>query len=170
MIKRLRKEERGDILVIFAVMFTVLIMIIALSTDVAILYARRARIYEIGNVMRRTRFTKGQEFFMNSDNPGEKYAEAFNDYAKKNGFKGRLKVTYDETKTVGAYNKREFNINMEFEEKVKTSVLKFIGIKEVPINVVINGSGHKIRDNIWRPNGYGYTKYTATYENGEKIQ
>lgn len=107
---------------------------------------------------------------MNSDNPGEKYAEAFNDYAKKNGFKGRLKVTYDETKTVGAYNKREFNINMEFEEKVKTSVLKFIGIKEVPINVVINGSGHKIRDNIWRPNGYGYTKYTATYENGQKIQ
>lgn len=170
MIKRLRKEERGDILVIFAVMFTVLIMIIALSTDVAILYARRARIYEIGNVMRRTRFTKGQEFFMNSDKPGEEYAKAFSDYATKNGFTGKLTVTYDETKTQNTYKRRDFDINMEFEEKVETSVLKFIGIKHVPIKVVIKGSGHKDRDNIWKPEGEDWKKYTATYKNGEKIQ
>ena len=168
MIKRLRKEERGDILVIFAVMFTVLIMIIALSTDVAILYARRARIYEIGNVMRRTRFTKGQEFFMNSDNPGKEYADAFNDYASKNGFTGELKVTYNEK--TSSYDKREFDINMEFEEKVETSVLKFIGIKEVPIKVVIKGAGHKDKSNIWKPQGEDWKKYTATYKNGEKIQ
>lgn len=168
MIKRLRKEERGDILVIFAVMFTVLIMIIALSTDVAILYARRARIYEIGNVMRRTRFTKGQEFFMNSDNPGKEYAEAFNDYAKKNGFNGELKVTYNEKETSNNYSRREFDINMEFDEKVETSVLKFVGIKEVPIKVVINGSGHKVRNNIWRPEGEDWKKYTAIYKNGQK--
>lgn len=167
MIKRLRKEERGDILVIFAVMFTVLIMIIALSTDVAILYARRARIYEIGNVMRRTRFTKGQEFFMNSDNPGKEYADAFNDYASKNGFNGELKVTYNEK--TSSYDKREFDINMEFEEKVETSVLKFVGIKEVPIKVVIKGSGHKDRSNIWKPKGEDWKKYTAIYKNGEKI-
>ncbi|MFM1564767.1 TadE/TadG family type IV pilus assembly protein [Helcococcus ovis] len=167
MIERLRKEERGDILVIFAVMFTVLIMIIALSTDVAILYARRARIYEIGNVMRRTRFTKGQEFFMNSDKPGEEYAKTFSDYATKNGFNGKLTVTYDEYEST--YEKRNFKINMEFEEKVETSVLKFIGIKEVPIKVVIKGAGHIDKSNIWKPQGEDWKKYTAIYENGKQI-
>lgn len=106
---------------------------------------------------------------MNSDNPGKEYADAFSDYAKKNGFTGKLKVTYDETKIVNTYNRREFQIKMEFDEEVETSVLKFIGITKVPIKVVIDGSGHKQRDNIWRPQGEDWKKYTATYENGQKI-
>ncbi|MFM1602635.1 hypothetical protein EQF91_05375 [Helcococcus ovis] len=105
---------------------------------------------------------------MNSDNPGEKYAEAFSDYASKNGFNGILKVIYNEDETT--YNRRSFKINMEFEEKVKTSVLKFIGIDEVPIKVTINGAGHKDKPNIWSPEGNDWKKYTAIYKNGQKIQ
>ncbi|MFM1533714.1 hypothetical protein ABGF38_00715 [Helcococcus ovis] len=105
---------------------------------------------------------------MNSDKPGEEYAKVFNDYAKKNGFNGRLIVTYDE-RLYNSYNRREFKIKMEFEENVKTSLLKFVGISEVPIKVVIDGAGHKQRDFIWKPRIQGYQYYTATYENGKKI-
>lgn len=173
MIKRLQKEERGDILVIFSVLFTVLILVITLSADVAVLYARRAKIYEIGHVMRSTRFTKGQEFFMNSDNPGKEYANVFYEYAKLNGFVGKFTLTYREDDP-RVYNdiKRRFDINMEFEEYVDTIMLKYIGIPKMLIKVNIKGAGTKeIKGSIpiWRPSGDSYRNYTATYENGKKI-
>lgn len=172
MIEKLQKEERGDLLVIFAVLFSVLILVIALSADFAVLYARRAKIYEIGHVMRSTRFTKGQEYFMNNDNPGREYAEVFNKYAKLNGFNGKFKVTYNEDPIGYDEKKRRFDIDMEFEENVETIMLKYIGISQVPIKVLIKGRGNKeIKGSlpIWRPNNHYYRNYEAVFEKGNKI-
>lgn len=166
---KFKREENGGMMVLFACMFSVLILFLSFATDLAMMYGRRARMYEIGHVMRQARFTKDQNtfsLFLNSDNPGREYGRVFNEYARKNGFKGKITVTYDEEHpSKFGYQRREFRLNMKLEEVYDTTTLKIIGIDKVPIVVNIKGYGHKTQGSgpIWYPNNSTFTHNEEVY-------
>ena len=155
-INKISNSEKGDLMIMFAFMFTILVIFLSFAVDLGMMYMQRLKMYEIGHIMRETRFTKNQhitEVYMNSEYPGEKFAQNFVDYARKNGFKGGITVTYREAhpSSIPA-NRRDYKIDMLLEEKYKTTALGVIGIKEVPISVKIEGSGtREYGYEIWRP-------------------
>jgi hypothetical protein len=170
-LSKFKNEERGDILVLTAAMFTVFMLFLSVATDLAMAYNKRAKMYEIGHVMRQTRFTKDQDTlsrFMNVEEPGKEYAKGFNEYARKNGFKGKITVTYNETHPQAfGYSKRQFTIDMKLEDVYETMILRVVNINELPITVVIRGSGHKWhggKSKIWYPkDNPNFTHYETTF-------
>ena len=167
--KEASKNERGDVLILFALLFTVMVLFLAFAVDLGMMYTRRLKMYEMGHIMRETRFTKNQDttgVFLNSENPGKEYADNFNEYARKNGFKGEITVEYNETHPSNFnYKKRQYTINMRLKEVYKPKILGLINIKEVPIVVEIKGSGFKeYGGTVWYPkNNPNFTRYVRTF-------
>lgn len=168
-LKRIKKDEKGDILILYALLFVVIMGFLSFAVDLGLMYMHRMRMYEIGNVMRQTRFTKNQYTnltFLNSENPGERYANIFNEYARKNGFKGSIRVRYDEKHPYyNNWKKREYKIDMWLEDVYETTTLRALNINSVPIKVHIAGYGHSEQSGtIWAPkNNKNFTYYETTF-------
>jgi len=170
-LSKFKNEERGDILVLTAAMFTVFMLFLAVSTDIAMAYSKRAKMYEMGHVMRQTRFTKDVDTtsrFLNSNEPGKEYAKSFNEYARKNGFKGKITVTYNEIHPKAfEYKKREYTIDMKLEDVYETTMLRVVNINTLPITVIIRGSGYKWhggQSKVWYPkDNPNFTHYETVF-------
>lgn len=163
-IKKFLKNEKGDILIIFALIFTLFLGFLAFVVDIGMMYLYRARMLEIAHIMRDTRFTKNThitELIYNSNTPGKYLADMLSDYARKNGFRGKITITFEED--VPTTNKRNYTIKIELEDEYKTTVLRALGINEMNVKITVNGSAWKEGTNIWYPNGSSWRYYQKVF-------
>lgn len=163
--KKILKNEKGDIIVLSAFLFVILIGFLALIIDVGMMFAYRGKMYEIANVMRDTRFTKNitiGDVTMSSTNPGEYFAGMLSSYARKNGFKGEIKIIYKEK--MPKQNKREYKITIILKDKYRPKFLSLFGYKEMEVGIKLDGSGHSERSNIYYPwEDFSWMDYEKTY-------
>lgn len=166
-LRKFKNNEKGDIILLYGLLFTFMVGFLSVSVDLGMMYIHRMRMLEIGNIMRETRFTKNQatnSTFLNSYEPGKLYAHVFNEYARKNGFKGKVAVRYNESPP--QKHRREYKLDMWLEDTYHTTTLRVIGIKELPIKVHIAGYGFSEQGSIWYPPG---TAFMYHYQEFPKI-
>ncbi|MCI6272924.1 MAG: hypothetical protein MR601_08270 [Erysipelotrichaceae bacterium] len=152
MIKKILKDEKGDILILSTAVFIVLLGFISLSIDIGLAYMYRNKILEIANVMRDTRFTKDAnqtEVLSNNMNPGDYMADLMAEYARKNNFKGKVTINFHEHTTHST--ERRYDVTITMESVYKTTTLNVFNIKELPIKVVVKGYGYKNGSDLWNP-------------------
>ena len=152
--KKMLKEEKGDIAILFALMFTVLVGFISLAVDFGAMYYERSQMMEIGQIIRDARFTEGgpiSELALNSETPGPVFLQEFSRYAALNNFHGTIEVDYKE-QYLPSINTRRYSIDLTLsKEYTPVGLLTMIKSDPIPIKVKIEGSGHRAGYNIWLP-------------------
>lgn len=148
--KRYFSEERGNIAVLFAFVFIVLVGMAAMATDVGLLAIKRARLMEIGQIMRDARFEQYQMIW-EADDPAKKFDEIVREYGIKNGLRNdQIKTEY--IKVADRWDYRECKVNMIFTDTYKCTTLRLFGLDEVPIKVTITGSAYESNTGgVWSP-------------------
>lgn len=148
--RKLFNNERGNIAVISAFVFVALVGIAALATDIGLLAIKRARLMEIGQIMRDARFEQYQMIW-EADDPAKAFDKIVREYGEKNGLRdNQIKTKYIAKKN--DWNYRECEVYMYFTDTYKCTTLRIFGLDEVPINVTITGYAYENNDNgVWRP-------------------
>ncbi|MBE6829895.1 MAG: hypothetical protein E7519_06765 [Ruminococcaceae bacterium] len=143
-------EERGDILILFALTLVFLVGMVALSTDVGLLAVRRAHLMEVGQVMRDARLEQS-EMIWNANDPGATFDQFVRDYGIKNGLRSdQIKTTYKVVEN--SANRRECAVTMTLHDTYECTTLRLFGFDQVPITVKIDGSAYKYDNNgVWGP-------------------
>ena len=148
---KILKKENGDILVLFAGLFILIVFCLALVIDVGMIYLRRNQMQDICQVIRKDRFTY-EDTVRYSDNPAEDCFKNIYNSATKNGFNGNVKVYFNEKEP--QCNKRSYKTRTVLTEKYKFTVARILGFDETNIEVFIDVDetyGEGRADMIWHP-------------------
>lgn len=144
-----KKNESGDIIILFAGTLILLIVFLGLSTDVILAFNKRDRLIEIGNLMKDARFDLGEELW-NSNYPESTLREITLDIAAKNGLNSeQVDVKWIPTRENETL--RAADVKITLTDKYECTVLKMLGINELPIKVKIDGEQFKSGTRIWSP-------------------
>ena len=145
------KKENGNIAILFALMFTVIMSFLSLALDLGMTYAYRGRMMEVAQVMRDTRFTKDAaigDLSMHDEHPGATMKNKLIEYARKNDFNGKVTITYNEYET--SHSSRKYKVRIMLEDTYECTTLKCVGIDKLDLCVVVNGSGDR-NGSVWTP-------------------
>ena len=156
------KDEQGNIAVLFAFMFTILIAFAALAVDVGMMYKHRSHMYEMANIVRYERFstkTNMRGAIYSVKNPGKYLGDKINGTLRVNGFKGKVYFHYHEGINDKGQRFYKFYYIMEdlYQPGLMAPLVENPG-KKIPIRVRIDGSGHG--SNYYKPD---YRTYDYTY-------
>lgn len=152
MLRKMKKNENGDILVLFSGVIIILIIFLGLSTDVILAYSKKDKLVEIGNLMKDARFDLGEELW-NADVPQDKLREISWEIAKRNGLTvDQMKIEWTPVKNNP--NIREAKTVVTLTDEYECTALKMLGIDKLPIKVVVEGSQVKYGSMIWSPGMY----------------
>ena len=156
------KDEQGNIAVLFAFMFTILIAFTALAADVGMMYKHRSHMYEMANMVRYERFSTKARMsagIYSVQNPGKYLGDKINKTLRKNGFKGKIYYHYEETSKKGS---RYYKFYYIMEDLYQPGLMAPLtnGSRKIPIKVRIDGSGHS--GDYYRPDFRTYDNiYTS---------
>lgn len=147
--KRFR-EERGDILILFALTLVFLVGMVSLATDVGLLAIRRAQLMEVGQIMRDARLEQS-ELIWNADDPGTVFDQIVREYGLKNGLRSdQIQTTYAVVEN--SSTRRECKVTMIFRDTYSCTTLRLFGFDRIPIVVKIDGSAMSYNSGgVWRP-------------------
>lgn len=161
---RSTRKENGDILVLFAGMFIIIVFCLALVIDIGMVYLRRNEMQDICQVIRKDRFTY-EDSVRYAENPAEFCYKEIYSSAVDNGFDGNVKVYFNEEEPVN--NKRSYKTRTVLTEKYKFSFAKILGFNEMDINVSIDVDetyGEGMADMIWHSKK-SVSSYNGSYTN-----
>lgn len=154
------REEKGTIIVIFALLLPVLLSFVGAGTDIGMLYLKRARLLEVGHIIRNARFNE-TIVLMNSEDPATTFEDLAKYYAKLNGIEGtfinsqgieveRVSTHYEQT--LLTERRREYTVDIYLRDNYKYTFLSILGFESQDINVTIHGSGYQENSNgVWAP-------------------
>ena len=148
--KKLFKEERGDILILFAFSLIFLVGMVALGTDVGLLAVKRAQLMEVGQIMRDARLEQN-ELLWNASNPGQAFDQCVREYGIKNGLSSsQIQTTYQTVENTST--DRQYNVSIILHDTYHCTTLRLFGFNQIPINVTINGSAYEYNSGgVWSP-------------------
>ena len=149
------EKESGSVLIMFAFLFTFLMIFLALSTDIVMAFNHRDYLNEIGHMMREARFDLNEEIW-NSEDPRGTLLEVSREIGRANGLRDdQIHVLWEET--TNNPMQRNANVSVIIEDTYETSTLSMFGIKKLPIRVVIKGYQFKsLPPESWRPRRHGW--------------
>jgi hypothetical protein len=163
-IRRLLKEERGNIMVLFAGSLIVIIAFIGLSLDIGLLSLERNSLQNLSMVIREDRFTN-QDKIRYAKNPGQVSYEIICETLEKNGFDGTVKVYFYEEPPKS--NNRVYHIRTVLSKEFSWNFARVVGMTTTPISVSQDGYesyGDKGLDVVWYPENT--SSYNGSYSNG----
>lgn len=133
-LKQLFIKQNGDVLVIFALLFTVLVGFVSLSADLGLVYMQRAEMLEIAQLMRDTRFDleAGNAELTHSGTPGELMFTKMNEIARLNDFNGTVQIIYYEYET-SSYSRR-YKVRINLYDTYQYTTLRLLGFDELKTN------------------------------------
>ena len=149
MFKKFKKNEKGNITILFAFVLILLMVLLGLSIDVALAFNKRDKLIEVGNLIRDARFDLSEELW-HAYYPESVLREIARDIAVKNNLSPnqvdvKWKETYNNT------SKREAQIDVIMTDVYECTILKLFGVDELPIKVIIPGFQYKKANVVWRP-------------------
>lgn len=147
---KLFKKEQGDVLILFAFSLVILVGMTALATDVGLLAIKRAELMEIGQVMRDARLDQTEQIW-NANNPADTFDDIVREYGMLNGLdSSQISTTYKVVNRTST--KREHEVSIILSDTYQCTTLRLFGLKDIPIDVVINGSAFKENSGgVWSP-------------------
>ncbi|HEY4537803.1 MAG TPA: hypothetical protein VIG45_05060 [Erysipelothrix sp.] len=152
MIVKDKKEnnEKGSVLVLFAATLSLLLVFVALSTDIILAYNRRDHLNEIGQMIREATHDFAEESW-NAYNPEEMLTELAREIGRMNGLHdSQVRVEWHEATT--SYVRRDARVDIIITDVYETSTLGMFGIREIPIKIDIKGIQFKsVSPSIWSP-------------------
>lgn len=152
------KDERGDILILFAASLTLIVVLLGLSTDVALAFSKKDKINEFADYIIEARVDLSEELW-HSEDPDSYFREFTYEMARRNNFDPRkIHVEWKELYPHYGYDNsmRHSVIELEIYDNYETSVLKLFGIYNLPIRVIKKGGQDKYSNNIWKPSSILY--------------
>lgn len=157
---RLTREEKGTIIVLFALLIPVLLAFVGACTDIGMMYIKRARLLEVGHIIRNARFNE-TIIFNNSEDPAATFDDLVKYYAGLNGIEGTFinskgvevdRVSTDYEQTVLTERRREYTVDIYLRDNYKYTFLSIIGFDSQDVNIAIHGSGYQENSNgVWAP-------------------
>ncbi|WP_093371900.1 hypothetical protein [Tindallia magadiensis] len=151
------RKEKGEILVLFAIGFTVLLLFTSLAIDLALALMHRDRVKEVAVMARETRMDFGGHEMWMSENPNSVYTDLATDIAVRNGMSpSQVRTEFEHTENT--ISRRSARANVIMEDTYETTTLRIIGIEEIPITVRVDGTMLKSGGGrVWGP-GQSYIK------------
>lgn len=148
-LKKTFSNESGNILVLFALMLTFVVLFLAFSIDIGMAVMRRGDLMEIGQIMRDARLDQ-IEIIWHADFPEQAFDRIVKEYGIKNGLKySQIHTEFSEENNLG-YDGRRYTADIILEDTYDCNALALIGIHQIPISVKISGSAYKYGWGVWR--------------------
>lgn len=149
-IQKFFREEKGDILILFALTLVFLVGMVALATDVGLLAVKRAHLMEVGQIMRDARLEQS-ELIWNADRPDVAFDQIVREYGEKNGLRDdQIQTIY--TVVENTSTARACKVTMIFHDTYSCTTLRLFGFDQIPITVKIDGSAMKSSGGgVWSP-------------------
>lgn len=149
MFKKFKKNEKGNITILFALTIMLLMVLLGLSIDVALAFNKRDKLIEVGNLIRDARFDLSEELW-HAYYPESVLREIARDIAVKNNLSpNQVDVKWKET--TYSTSQRVAQIDIIMTDVYECTILKLFGVNELPIKVIIPGSQYKKANKVWRP-------------------
>jgi hypothetical protein len=160
LMRKFSREEKGAIIVMFALLLPVLLTFVGAGTDLGMMYIKRARLLEVGHIIRNARFNE-TIIFNNSENPATTFDDLAKYYAGLNGIEGTVinskgvevdRVSTNYKQTLLTQTRRDYTVDIYLNDNYKYCFLNILGFESKDINVTINGSGYEENSNgVWAP-------------------
>lgn len=154
------REEKGAIIVLFAFLLPVMLSFVGVGADIGMLYIKRARMLEVGHIIRNARFNE-TIIFNNSEDPATTFDDLAKYYARLNGIEGTVinsegvevdRVSTDYEQTYLTQNRREYTVDIYLRDNYKYTFLRVLGFDSQDFNIAIHGSGWMENSNgVWAP-------------------
>lgn len=135
-IRRLFKEERGNMMVLFAGSLIVMIAFIGLSLDVGLLSLQRNSLQNLNQVIREDRFTY-QDKIRYAPDPTKAICDITHNTLAKNGFKGTVKIYFYEVEPTP--NRREYRIRTVLSEEFSWCFATVLGMTTTTVSATQDG-------------------------------
>ena len=143
------EQERGNIIVLFALTLVVLIFFIGLSIDISMICLQRNTMQDLCQIIREDRFTY-QDTIRYADNPGLTSYQIIYDSLEDNNFNGTVKVYFCEDEPASNY--RSYHIRTELSEEYSYSFARIFGFTSRTVTVSLDGGetyGESGNDVVW---------------------
>lgn len=152
MLKNMKRNENGDIIILFAFTIIILIGFLGLSTDVVLAFNKKSKLVEIGQLMKDARFDLGEELWQ-ADYPEDKLREISLEISRRNGLSDdQVEIEWVPVKRNESI--RQAKVKITLTDNYECTSLKILGINDLPIKVVTEGSQVKYGFNLWSPGMY----------------
>lgn len=152
MLKNMKRNENGDIIILFAGVIILLVVFLGLSTDVVLAFNKKSKLTEVGNLMKDARFDLGEELWQ-ADYPEDKLREISLEISRRNGLRDdQVEVEWMPVRNDESI--RQAQVKITLTDNYECTSLKIFGVNNLPIRVVIEGSQVKTGFNLWSPGMY----------------
>jgi len=165
----MKKNEDGNVVVLFAFLFILFVFCMALVVDVGIIYMQRNEMQDICRMIREDRFAY-ENSIKYADNPAVEYYNHIYDSIQNNNFEGEFTLYYKEKKPES--NERSYKIRIQLKREYNFTLGKLLGFDSTDIIVHIDGEetfGEKKLDMIWHPKK-AISTYNGSYTSDGKKQ
>ena len=171
---RFVQEEKGDIIIITAALFVILLFFTGIALDVGMVYFEHSRLENACQMVKENRFTH-ENTVRFSENPGVQVSSLVEDVLTDNGFTGKADVYfYEETAEDGSLlpNYRRYRMRVVLSRECPWHFLRIFGEENITIRSSIdfeNSFGELSSDMVWHPGDppESYTgKYTMDFSDG----
>lgn len=144
-----RRQEKGDVIVIFALSLVTLLAFVSLAIDIGMVNMKRAAMMDLCQQMRKARL-EARDYIMHAEYPAEMIYEISNQCARENGFRGALKVYYREETdpimpTTNWVDRRKYDVRIELKQEYQFAFAAaiFTGPGSQEITVYLDGGEQK---------------------------
>lgn len=177
MIRTYRQQEKGDVIVIFALSLVMLLAFVSLAIDIGMISMKQAAMMDLCQQMRKARLD-AKDYIMNADDPARMIYEISNQCAIDNGFRGELKVYYKEdtdpvAPTSNWVDRRRYKVRVELKQEYQFAFAAaiFAGPDSQKITVYLDGGEQKTSSfeavgmgtvMVWRPGSVMKGSYRRT--------
>lgn len=146
-----QQQEKGDVIVIFALSLVTLLAFVSLAIDIGMISMKQAAMMDLCQQMRKARLD-ARDYIMNADDPARMIYDISNQCARDNGFLGDLKVYYKEdtdpvvVPTTSTWvDRRTYKVRIELKQEYQFAFAAaiFAGPDSQEITVYLDGGEQK---------------------------
>lgn len=167
------EEERGSIIMLFAISLFIIIFSIGLGIDFSLLYTKRSELENFCQLTRADRFTyrdivRFEDCDMSTHKgPGYASYNIVSNIMSENGFTGDIDVYFKEESYGEDGNFRAYKIRTCLSEDFDFHFMRIFGLKKIKIHSYVDGEedfGERDLDVIWHPSCEDPNIYNGHYK------
>lgn len=163
-IKGFLKDEKGNVLIIFAGSIILMAFFIGLIIDVSMIYMDNNSMQNLLQIIREERFTH-QDTIRYAEDPALETYKLVHDSARKNGFNGKIKMYFKEEERDRDTSFRSYRVRIVLEDESDFYFGRLFGLDTISLSAKLDGGesyGDGSTDVIWYPPG-DVSDYNGSY-------
>lgn len=152
-VKKILKNEEGNVLILFAGSFIIISFFIGLIIDISMIYMDNNFLQNQLQIIREERFVH-QDTIRYSDDPAAETYKIVHQTAKKNGFNGDVKMYFKEEKPDVDNSFRSYKVRVVLSDESNFYFGKLFGLNTISLSAKLDGGesyGDGSTDVIWHP-------------------